>query len=146
MALFTKTTQTTIPNDTNKYVLTDSKLNWLGLSVSYNNNGLVYTECNVSEYTYIMEDTVNCTYKIGKTTNNPELRLTNLRTANPNINMVIVFPINQYTERELHDKFDKYKKDREWFFKVKELTDFVDLHIKRNELIINIYNNLKQLE
>lgn len=125
--------------------VTDESIDWKVLKVVYDDNKIVFEIVDLFEYTYIMSDDINSTYKIGRTTNKPTERLTNLRTANPNISMLMVFPSQEFSEKVLHEKYDAYRKDREWFFKAKELNQFIENSIKSKNLIIELYKNQVKL-
>ena len=93
-----------------------------------------------------MEDKAHDTVKIGKTTNEPELRLNSLRTANPSIKLLHVFPSTQYSESELHQKFEDFRKDREWFFYAKKVKDFISLELQKHNEIIGSYEKRLELD
>lgn len=61
--------------------------------------------------------------KIGKSTN-PENRFAALKTASPG-NLRLLGTIYQDIERELHEKFKKFRSHGEWFHPEKELRDFI---------------------
>ena len=85
----------------------------------------------IGECTYIVLNPSNKQIKIGKTTNIDQ-RLNTLRTANPDITLLLLLPSKYITEAELHNKFSTYRNDREWFFYTKEIQEFVD---KQNKII-----------
>jgi len=148
MALFTRDSKVkseSINSNCKISFVTDETIDWKVLKISYDEFSFKYEFVDLIEYTYIMSDDLNSTFKIGRTTNKPTERLTNLRTANPNISMSMVFPFQEYSEKNLHEKYDTYRKDREWFFKTKELSAFVDSAIKKRDLIINGFKNHNEL-
>ena len=105
-----------------------------------------YRISNCDEFTYIIEDKHHPSLKIGKTTNDPEQRLSNLKTGNPSISLYHVFPSSLYTEKELHEKFQDYKKDLEWFWPTNGLTYFLSEEIEKHKEILNSYNKKKELD
>ena len=121
------------------YQITCKKLNWKKLSVFNNNENIEYVLGDCEEYTYIMEDEAHATLKIGKTKNDPEMRLNQLKTGNPSINILHVFPSTQYSETDLHQKFNDYQKDLEWFFYSKGLKTFLSIEIDKHESVFNSF-------
>lgn len=128
------------------YQIVDRSLEWKTLSIFNHDENIEYHVSDTSEFTYIMEDQAHETVKIGKTTNEPELRLNSLRTANPSIKLLHVFPSTQYSESELHQKFEDFRKDREWFFYAKKLKDFVNSELKKHKDIIISYEKRLELD
>jgi T5orf172 domain len=128
---------------TSKYVVTAEELEWTSLSID--SEGEVSVS-NTDEFTYVMEDKVNTCYKIGKTKNNPVLRLNQLKTANPHIVLVCAFSSLRYSESDLHKRFAMYKKDLEWFFATSELKQFVADEIELAKNCINYYKLKAELE
>jgi hypothetical protein len=107
------------------YSITDKKLNWKKLSIYNNSENIEYKITECEEYTYFIKDnSKKHLIKIGKTTGNPENRLSNLRTGNTDIFMYHVIPSSVFTELQLHDKFNKYRYELEWFFLTQEIKDF----------------------
>lgn len=131
------------------YSTTSKELDWKKLTVYNNNENIEYELSDCLEYTYIIQDKAHSTIKIGKTKNNPEIRFSQLRTANPSIQLLHVFPSDQWSESDLHNKFNDFKKDLEWFFNVKILKDFIVDEMNKHDKIIesfNIKNNLDKYE
>lgn len=128
------------------YSITSKDLNWKKLSLYNNNENIEYEISNCSEYTYIIEDKAHATIKIGKTKNDPEIRFNQLKTANPSIKLIHVFPSDQWSEIDLHDKFNEYQKDLEWFFYTKGLKNFLDEEMKKHNKIISSFKKKKDLE
>ena len=64
------------------------------------------------EYCYIMKDSINGLYKIGKS-NNPKIREKTLQSEKPSINMIKVFDKN--IEKELHNRYKRERVRGEWF-------------------------------
>lgn len=124
---------------------TSAELNWKVYKICFSKDSFSCKEIPIVEYTYIIADSLNATYKIGRTTNNPEERLGNLRTANPSVSLKMVFPHQQYSEKELHDKYNAYRKDREWFFSTKEIVDFVEKSFIKNEMFVKLCKQLEEL-
>ena len=145
MALFNKKEEVikTVVNST--VFITSEELEWKVIKIVYDENSISFKEEPIIEYTYIISDSLNATYKIGRTTNNPLERLGNLRTANPRVSLKMVFPFQEFSEKELHEKYDAYRKDREWFFSTKEMTDFVEKTVDRNENLIKMYKIFKSV-
>ena len=67
---------------------------------------------NNKYYTYLMFDPFTRLIKIGKSID-PDKRHKTLRTANPSIELIFV--TKQFTENELHKKYDSKKMAYEWF-------------------------------
>jgi hypothetical protein len=121
------------------YQITSKSLNWKKLSVFNNNENIEYLLSDCEEYTYIMEDKAHATLKIGKTKNDPESRLNQLKTGNPSINILHVFPSTQYSESDLHQRFNDFQKDLEWYFYTKVLKTFLSIEIEKHESIFNSF-------
>ena len=98
------------------------------------------------EYTYIIEDKAHATIKIGKTKNDPEQRLNQLRTANPSLTILHVFVSSQFSESQLHKKFNDFQKDLEWFFYARGLKEFINEELDRHERIMSSYMKKIELE
>lgn len=128
------------------YQITSEFLDWKTLSVYNNEDNIEYFLSDCMNYTYIMYDKAHETIKIGTTSNKPDIRLNQLKTANPSIEMIHVFPGNLYPEKELHQKFDDIRKDREWFFNAKSLKSFLSLEMKKHEATIDAYKKRKELD
>ena len=73
------------------------------------------------------------------TKNDPELRLNQLKTGNPSINILHVFPSTQYSESDLHQRFNDFQKDLEWFFYSKGLKTFLSVEIEKHESIFKSF-------
>jgi hypothetical protein len=123
------------------YQITCKEIDWKKLNIYNNNNFIEYEITDCEEYTYIIEDKAHATIKIGKTKNDPEIRLSQLKTGNPTLNLIHVFPSCLFSESELHKKFNDYQKDLEWFFYTKGLREFLSDEIKKHNKIINWYHN-----
>lgn len=136
-----------IPNENSIkiYEITSKELNWKKLTIVNNNENIEYNISDCTEYTYIMEDKAHATIKIGKTKNDPELRLNQLKTANPSISLLHVFPSTQFSENELHMKFEDFRKDLEWFFHTKGLREFLEKEILKHNSIIKAFNKKNEL-
>lgn len=128
------------------YQIVDKTLDWKTLSIFNHDENIEYHLSDTNEFTYIMEDQAHDTVKIGKTTNEPELRLNSLRTANPSIKLLHVFPSSQYSESELHLKFEDFRKDREWFFYAKKVKDFIQSELRKHKDIIESYDKRLELD
>jgi hypothetical protein len=73
--------------------------------------------------TYLIEDGANGVFKIGKTIN-VQQRFNSLKTANPNIKIILV--INGFFETELHEKYKKKQISGEWFsLSKKDIKDII---------------------
>lgn len=125
--------------------ITDESLGWKKLNISNNYENIVYELTDCEEYTYIIEDKLRETIKIGKTKNDPTLRVNQLKTGNPSIKLLLVFPSTFYSEDELHKEYDDYRKDLEWFFFTKKLKLFVDNEISKKNLILEAYSKKIEL-
>lgn len=130
------------------YEVTDKSLEWKKIKVynDYNDMQLVYEVVNCEEFTYVMYDKAHETIKIGKTKNDPESRLSQLRTGNPSIVLLHTFPSSLYPEKELHVKFSDYQKDLEWFFYTKGLKLFISEEQKKHKKIIESYQKRQELD
>lgn len=128
------------------YSITSKELGWKKLSVYNNNDNIEYRLSDCDEYTYIIEDKAHATIKIGKTKNDPELRFNQLKTANPSIKLLHVFPSDQWSESDLHNKFNDIQKDLEWFFFTKGLRIFITEEMNKHDKIIFSYEKRKELD
>ena len=128
------------------YQITSSEINWKKISVYNNDENIEYIISDCDEYTYIMEDKAHATIKIGKTKNDPILRLNQLKTGNPSISMIHVFPSSQFSESVLHNRFSDSQKDLEWYFYTKILRQFISDEVKKHESIIKSYNKRVELD
>ena len=131
--------------------MTCKELNWKCLTIYKNNEHLDYEITNIEEYTYIFDGN-NTLIKIGKTTQEtPINRLNSLKTANPAINIAIIFPSTLYKEKYLHNIFDDYRQQdiREWFCKSSKLLKFISKHKEKNLKVLDWYykqKNIKKIE
>jgi hypothetical protein len=128
------------------YSITSKELEWKKLSIFNCNENIEYEVSDCDEFTYVIEDNAHATIKIGKTKNDPEIRFNQLKTANPSIKLLHVFPSCQWSENELHNKFYDFQKDLEWFFFTKGLKNFLFDEMNKHEKIINSYKKKKELE
>lgn len=129
------------------YQLTCEELSWKCLTIYKDDDHLNHEITECSEYTYIFDD--NTKLKIGRTSQeNPIKRLEGMKTANPTIHVDIIFPSTQYSEKELHNKFDDSRMDnnREWFHKTKSLMSFTTEHKKKNEKALELYYKQKDIK
>ena len=62
-------------------------------------------------YSYLIEDTTNNLYKIGKS-NDPINRLKNIKTSNPYVKLI---GVSFLKEKYLHELYFKYRIVVEWF-------------------------------
>jgi hypothetical protein len=130
------------------YQVTSKELDWKKLSLFNNNDSIEYELSECEDFTYIMEDKAHATVKIGRSIE-PEKRFSQLKTANPSITLLHVFPSSQFSESELHSKFEDFRKDLEWFFKTKGLEKFLSNEIEKRKSIIDSFkkkNELNELE
>ncbi len=127
------------------YQITSKSLDWKKLSIYKKNGNVEYSLDDCDEYTYIFLDGVHSTIKIGKTKNNPELRFAQLKTANPSITILHVFPSIQYSESELHQRFDEFRNELEWFFYTRTLNTFLSTEIEKHEAIITSFLKKQEL-
>lgn len=128
------------------YSTTSKDINWKKLTISNKNQNIEYELSDCDEYTYIIEDKAHATIKIGKTKNDPELRFNQLKTANPSIKLLHVFTSDEWSENDLHIKFNDFQKDLEWFFYTKGLKYFMSTEISKHERVISSYDKKNQLE
>lgn len=127
------------------YQITSKELNWKKLSLYNHEENIEYELTDCEEYTYIIEDKAHATLKIGKTKNDPELRLNQLKTANPSISLLHVFPSTQHSESELHQMFNDFQKDLEWFFYSKGLKTFMSEETSKHYSIVESYKKRIEL-
>lgn len=135
-----------IENRIRLYSTTSKDVNWKKLTIYNNNENIEYELSDCDEYTYIIEDKAHATIKIGKTKNDPELRFNQLKTANPSIKLLHVFTSDEWSESDLHNKFNDFQKDLEWFFYTKGLKSFMNTEISKHERVISSYERKNQLE
>lgn len=128
------------------YQIVDRTLDWRTLSIYNHDENIEYHLNDSVEFTYIIEDQAHTTVKIGKTMNEPELRLNSLKTANPSIKLLHVFPSSQYSESELHKKFEIFRKDREWFFHANDVKDFIQSELSKHRDILESYEKRLELD
>lgn len=128
------------------YSITSKELEWKKLTVYNNNENIEYELSDCNEYTYIIEDKAHATIKIGKTKNDPELRFNQLKTANPSIKLLHVFPSDQWSESDLHQKFGDIQKDLEWFFFTKGLRIFISEEMNKHGRMLFSYEKKKELD
>lgn len=128
------------------YSITCKDIGWKKLTVYNNNNNIEYEISDCEEYTYIIEDIAHATIKIGKTKNDPEQRLNQLRTGNPTLNLIHVFPSIIFSEQELHNNFNDFQKDLEWFFYTKGLKNFLNIEIEKHNRVLISYKKKLELE
>jgi hypothetical protein len=86
--------------------------------------------------TYLMFD--GNLYKIGKS-NNPEKRLKQLKTANPNIQLLAI--TEKITEDFLHNQFNEYRVTGEWFLfdevNLKQVLSYFTIKFKEKQIGLN---------
>ena len=89
-----------------------------------------YTENNtIPFYVYIMHDTSNNLYKIGKAVN-PHERLNNFKTGNASIKLLNYYPGFMADEKIIHLKFNKHRVEGEWFKLKQKHLDKIDKYFK----------------
>jgi hypothetical protein len=128
------------------YSITSKELEWKKLTVYNNNENIEYELSDCLEYTYIIQDGAHATIKIGKTKNDPELRFNQLKTANPSIKLLHVFPSDQWSESDLHEKFNDIQKDLEWFFFTRGLKTFLSEEMNKHAKVFSSYKMRKDLD
>ena len=123
--------------------MTNKRLDWNKLTIY---NDWSYRLDNLNDYTYIGIDRIRNTVKIGYTARDPETRINEFRTGNPDVELVCVLSGN--IEKDLHKKFDRYRvsDSREWFFYTKEIKEFIDIEVLKNEKCYNWYIGKKEQE
>lgn len=142
----TQTDNQNLESKTLLYQITSKNLGWKKLSIFNNDNNIEYIIDECEEYTYVIEDKAHATIKIGKTKNDPEQRLAQLRTGNPSLTILHVFPSSQFSESQLHQKFGDFQKDLEWFFYAKGLKNFISEELNRHQSILSAYSKKIELE
>ncbi len=130
------------------YQITDKSLGLKKLNVynDFNDMRLVYELEDCEEFTYIMFDRAHDTIKIGKTKNDPELRLAQLRTANPSIQLLHTFPSSLYSEKDLHNKFYDHLKDLEWYYYARGVRKFITDESEKHKKILEAYKKRAELD
>ena len=130
------------------YQITDKSLGLKKLNVynDFNDMQLVYELVDCEEFTYIMFDRAHDTIKIGKTKNDPELRLAQLRTANPSIQLLHTFPSSLYSEKDLHNKFYDHLKDLEWYYYARGVRKFISDESEKHKKILDAYKKRSELD
>jgi hypothetical protein len=130
------------------YQITDKSLglNKLNVYNDFNDMQLVYELEDCEEFTYIMFDRAHDTIKIGKTKNDPELRLAQLRTANPSIQLLHTFPSSLYSEKDLHNKFYDHLKDLEWYYYARGVRKFITDESEKHKKILEAYKKRAELD
>ena len=81
-------------------------------------------------YSYLIEDTNNNLYKIGKS-NDPINRLKNIKTSNPYVKLI---GVSFLKEKYLHELYFKYRIVGEWF-------NFPDEIKNKSYILTNYYMN-----
>ena len=114
----------------------------------YNNNKI---DCIVEEQkdiTYFLLDKAKNTVKIGKASesNDPIKRLSQLKTGNPGLEILLAVPFEQHTESSLHEKFDELRADLEFFFYTKKLQNWIKKEIEKQKKILHFYKMQTDLE
>lgn len=125
--------------------ITSKEIDWKSLKIINNNNIVRCDILDCEEYTYIIEDKVHCSVKIGRTKNNPEQRLLQLKTANPSIEILHVCSSKRFSEKQLHDMFNDYRKDLEWFFYTKAIKSFIEKEMLITKKALEIYKTKTDL-
>jgi hypothetical protein len=120
------------------YAITSKELNWDKIIVYKTNSGYEYQRLKCNNFTYVLIDNTYDSVKIGKT-NNPDQRLNTLKTANPNLSYLIVFPSELFSEKMLHDKLSDYRKQLEWFHYTNTIREFVNKAIQNHNKILESY-------
>lgn len=93
--------------------------------VDLDGNPLDFKPKDLDEYTYIVQEGKNNTYKIGKA-NNPAERIKGLQIGSSEELSLIAFCIGGYTlETFLHRKFETKKKRGEWYNLTQEDLNFI---------------------
>ncbi len=130
------------------YQITDKSLGLKKLNIynDFKDMQLIYELDNCEEFTYIMFDQAHDTIKIGKTKNDPELRLAQLRTANPSITLLHTFPSTLYSEKDLHNKFYDHLKDLEWYYYARGIRKFISEESEKHKKIIEAYRKRTELD
>ena len=89
-----------------------------------------YTKNNtIPFYVYIMHDTSNNLYKIGKAVD-PFSRLNNFKTANASIELLNYYPGFMADEKILHRNYEKYRVKGEWFKLKQKHLDQINKYFK----------------
>jgi hypothetical protein len=130
------------------YQMTCEELDWKCLTIYKDDEHLDYEITPIKEYTYVFDGN-NTLIKLGKTSQEtPIVRLNGLKTANPAINVAIVFPATLYKEKYLHETFDDYRQqnNREWFFKSKKLLAFIAEHKAKNDQALEWYYKQRDIK
>lgn len=130
------------------YQMTNEELGWKCLNVYKDGDHIDFDITSITEYTYVFDDNTPI-LKIGKTSQEtPKNRLDQFLTGNPSIHIDIVFPATLYKEKFLHEKFSDFRQqtNREWFYKVQKLSDFIEEHKNKNGIVMDSYKKYKELK
>lgn len=137
------------PGKTLIHQVTTEDLNWKTLQVFKNEHGDIEFDIveNVGGYTYLLDEPVSKRVKIGYS-KNPNGRIATHQTSNTNLEHIIVFPTSLYSERSLHQRFSSYRdiqcRAKEFFFRTKELDDFIKEELDKQENTLSFYDIHKE--
>lgn len=138
-----------IPEKILIHQVTTEDLNWKTLQVFKNEHGDIEFDIveNVGGYTYLLDEPVSKRVKIGYS-KNPNGRIATHQTSNTNLEHIIVFPTSLYSERSLHQRFSSYRdiqcRAKEFFFRTKELDDFIKEELDKQENTLSFYDIHKE--
>lgn len=114
------------------------------IKVENKNDEIIFTKTNKTGYTYVLNDIYNG-YKIGRTGNNPEKRLKSMKTGNPNLSIYFVIPFES-KEKELHKKFEIYRKPgTEFFFPCVEIDEWVKKEADKIVKLKSMYEKFEKI-
>ncbi len=114
--------------------------------ISEKNDSIMFDVEPCDTFTYIMIDNIQKQIKIG-VSKNVNSRLSQLRTSNSRLEIILVFPSTYFSEGDLHAKFDNDRDELEFFFHTRAIKEFIYKETKKREAAIKCYEgHLKQIE
>lgn len=129
------------------YQIVHESIDWKRLSIYRSDVGIEYVIDDCAMLTYIMDDPLAKTVKIGRTKNDPIDRNKQLKTGNTRLTFNHAFPSSLYSENMLHDMFDDIRedKDHEFFFYTKKLAKFIDSEKNKHDKVLLAYKKMLEL-
>jgi len=129
------------------YQIVHESIDWKRLSIYRSDVGIEYVVDDCAMLTYVMDDPLAKTVKIGRTKNDPIDRNKQLKTGNTRLTFNHAFPSSLYSESMLHDMFDDIRedKDHEFFFYTKKLAKFIDEEKNKHDKVLSTYKKMLDL-
>ena len=95
-------------------------------------------------YVYFIKKENSDSIKIGKSTN-PKKRLSSLNTSSDEkLNCLAIFDEDVVSERDLHIKFNFYRKKNEWFYFSKDIHKYINVEMESKNLIKDFFPEQKE--